>query len=68
MRFDSSEIGETMSEIVAYGTAVVIEPVVSRLQPGPEPWSLLLWQQRDKRAFIGRLRRAFNARPAYSTP
>lgn len=27
MRFDSSEIGETMSEIVAYGTAVVIEPV-----------------------------------------
>jgi uncharacterized protein YbjQ (UPF0145 family) len=26
MRFDSSEIGETMSEIVAYGTAVVIEP------------------------------------------
>ena len=25
MRFDSSEIGETMSEIVAYGTAVVIE-------------------------------------------
>ena len=27
MRFDSSEIGETMSEIVAYGTAAVIEPV-----------------------------------------
>jgi uncharacterized protein YbjQ (UPF0145 family) len=27
MRFDSSEIGDTMSEIVAYGTAVVIEPV-----------------------------------------
>ncbi len=26
MRFDSSEIGQTMSEIVAYGTAVVIEP------------------------------------------
>ena len=26
MRFDSSEIGETMSEIVAYGTAVVVEP------------------------------------------
>ncbi len=24
MRFDSSEIGDTMSEIVAYGTAVVI--------------------------------------------
>ena len=27
MRFDSSELGQTMSEIVAYGTAVVIEPV-----------------------------------------
>jgi uncharacterized protein YbjQ (UPF0145 family) len=26
MRFDSSEIAQTMSEIVAYGTAVVIEP------------------------------------------
>jgi uncharacterized protein YbjQ (UPF0145 family) len=25
MRFDSSEIGQTMSEIVAYGTAVVLE-------------------------------------------
>jgi uncharacterized protein YbjQ (UPF0145 family) len=26
MRFDSSEIGQTMSEIVAYGTAVVLAP------------------------------------------
>ena len=26
MRFDSSEIGQTMSEIVAYGTVVVVEP------------------------------------------
>jgi uncharacterized protein YbjQ (UPF0145 family) len=26
MRFDSSEIGGSMSEIVAYGTAVVIQP------------------------------------------
>jgi uncharacterized protein YbjQ (UPF0145 family) len=26
MQFDSSEIGQTMSEIVAYGTAVVIHP------------------------------------------
>ena len=26
MRFDSSEIGQYMSEIVAYGTAVVVEP------------------------------------------
>jgi uncharacterized protein YbjQ (UPF0145 family) len=27
MRFDSSEIGQTMSEVVAYGTAVVAEPI-----------------------------------------
>src|SRR5713226_8424122 len=26
MQFDSSEIGNTMTEVVAYGTAVVIEP------------------------------------------
>ena len=26
LQFDSSEIGQTMSEIVAYGTAVVIQP------------------------------------------
>src|ERR1700683_3885195 len=26
MRFDSTEIGQTMSEIVAYGTAVIVEP------------------------------------------
>jgi len=26
MRFDSADIGNTMSEIVAYGTAAVIEP------------------------------------------
>jgi uncharacterized protein YbjQ (UPF0145 family) len=27
MRFDSSELGQTMSEIVAYGTAVTLEPI-----------------------------------------
>lgn len=26
-RFDSSEIGQSLTEIVAYGTAVVVEPV-----------------------------------------
>jgi uncharacterized protein YbjQ (UPF0145 family) len=26
MRFDSAEIGQTMSEIVAYGTAVILAP------------------------------------------
>jgi uncharacterized protein YbjQ (UPF0145 family) len=29
MRFDSAEIGQTMSEIVAYGTAVVLEPATA---------------------------------------
>ncbi|TMC39930.1 MAG: heavy metal-binding domain-containing protein [Chloroflexi bacterium] len=29
MQYDSSEIGSTMSEIVAYGTAAVIEPARS---------------------------------------
>ena len=28
MRFDSAEIGQVMSEVVAYGTAVVIEATV----------------------------------------
>ena len=32
MRFDSSEIAGTMSEIVAYGTAVVVEPDASAPQ------------------------------------
>jgi uncharacterized protein YbjQ (UPF0145 family) len=27
MRFDSSELGQTMSEVVAYGTAVIIDPL-----------------------------------------
>ncbi|HUX67756.1 MAG TPA: heavy metal-binding domain-containing protein [Terriglobales bacterium] len=26
MRFDSSEMGQTMTEVVAYGTAVVLDP------------------------------------------
>jgi uncharacterized protein YbjQ (UPF0145 family) len=26
MQFDSSELGQTMSEVVAYGTAVIVEP------------------------------------------
>ena len=33
MRFDSSEIAGTMSEIVAYGTAVVVEPDAGAAQP-----------------------------------
>jgi uncharacterized protein YbjQ (UPF0145 family) len=32
MRFDSSELAGTMSEIVAYGTAVVVEPDAAAAQ------------------------------------
>jgi uncharacterized protein YbjQ (UPF0145 family) len=31
MRFDCNEIGDVMSEVAAYGTAVTVEPV----QPAP---------------------------------
>jgi uncharacterized protein YbjQ (UPF0145 family) len=33
MRFDSSELGNTMSEIVAYGTAVLVTPDANAPQP-----------------------------------
>jgi uncharacterized protein YbjQ (UPF0145 family) len=33
MRFDSSELANSMSEIVAYGTAVIITPDASAPQP-----------------------------------
>ncbi|MEO5941604.1 MAG: heavy metal-binding domain-containing protein [Candidatus Limnocylindrales bacterium] len=36
MRFDSSEMATTMTEIVAYGTAVIIEPDASAAQPTTE--------------------------------
>src|ERR1019366_3499907 len=36
MRFDSSEIGTTMSEIVSYGTAVVVVPDATAGQPRAE--------------------------------
>ena len=36
MRFDSSEMGNTMTEIVAYGTAVVVTPDAAALQPTTE--------------------------------
>ena len=36
MRFDSSEMGSTMTEIVAYGTAVVVQPDGAAPQPTTE--------------------------------
>ena len=48
-------------------TVSVFEPIQSRLKPSNRPWDLVLWQRRDKRAFVGRLKRAFSARPGYST-
>ena len=35
MRFDSSELAGTMSEIVAYGTAVILVPDAAAPQAGP---------------------------------
>ena len=36
MRFDSSEMATTMTEIVAYGTAVVVEPDAGAVNPTTE--------------------------------
>ena len=36
MRFDSSELAGTMTEIVAYGTAVIVEPDASAATPTTE--------------------------------
>ena len=44
----------------------VFEPVEERFEPVEGRWELALWQRRDKRLFLGRLRRAFNGCPAYS--
>ncbi|TMK16362.1 MAG: heavy metal-binding domain-containing protein, partial [Actinobacteria bacterium] len=37
MRFDASEIANTMSEIVAYGTAVVVDPAPGPTAPAMPP-------------------------------
>ncbi len=47
-------------------TVSVFEPVVSKLKPTDQPWSLALWQRQDKRSFVGRLVRALNGRRGYS--
>jgi hypothetical protein len=44
----------------------VFEPVEERFEPVAGQWDLVVWQRRDKRRFVDRLRRAFSARPAYS--
>jgi hypothetical protein len=50
-------------------TVSVFEPLERSFQPVEgTTWDLALWQRRDKRRFVERLRRAFSARPAYSTP
>jgi hypothetical protein len=46
----------------------VFEPVEQRFEPVAGRWDLAVWQRRDKRRFVERLRRAFSARPAYSRP
>jgi CBS domain-containing protein len=46
----------------------VFEPIVARLKPTRSRWDLRLWQRRDKKDFVGRLKRALNGRRGYSTP
>ena len=46
----------------ALATVLVFEPVEERFQSTSGAWDLALWQRRDKRAFLGRLRRAFSGR------
>jgi gamma-glutamyl AIG2-like cyclotransferase len=50
----------------AFVSVSVFEPIVERFQPAEGRWDLVVWQRRDKRRFIDRLRRAFSALPAYS--
>jgi hypothetical protein len=52
----------------ALTTVSVFEPIASKLKPTSRPWDLSAWQRRDKRAFVGRLRRALNGRRGYSRP
>jgi hypothetical protein len=51
----------------AFMTVSIFEPVENRFQPTSGDWDLAVWQRDSKRMFVERLRRAFNARPAYST-
>ncbi len=44
----------------------VFEPKEKAFQPVDGEWSLTLWQRRDKRKFIERIRKVFSAHPAYS--
>jgi hypothetical protein len=54
------KVAETMT------TVSVFEPIASKLKPTSRPWDLLLWQRRDKRAFVARLVRALSGRRGYS--
>ena len=47
-------------------TVSVFEPLEDRFQSVAGPWDLAVWQRRDKRKFVARLRRAFSARPVCS--
>jgi len=47
--------------------ASMFEPLMTRLQPTRRLWHLAVWQRRDKRLYIARIRRSISAHPAYST-
>ncbi|MBI3199162.1 MAG: gamma-glutamylcyclotransferase [Rhodospirillales bacterium] len=44
----------------------VFEPKEKAFQPVDGEWSLTLWQRRDKRKFVERIRKVFSEHPAYS--
>ncbi len=47
LRFDCNEIGDIMSEVVAYGTAVTVKPAIAAgTGPIPEAAALETTQQR----------------------
>ena len=59
MRFDSTEMGRSMSEIVAYGTARVVEwlpkrPTLPARRPESAPMGVAVWVYRGNRGRWGR--------------
>ena len=66
MRFDSSEIGQTMSEIVAYGTAVIVEPQRNSEVAGRDELHAADRRSRPRRRFLAmRSSRRFRGRRGF---
>ena len=62
-RTDRDVVAAAMGAMAEQGvTTAAFEPVVTRLQPSQSPWDYALWKGRHKRPFVGRLRKALQAR------